>query len=72
MKNLILGVIFALRKFFLKTLFKYNGSGPPPFRCQRYKVDWTGHQNKNYSISISMHKSFNEYAEFIKSFVRYT
>ena len=62
------GVIFAQRKFFLKILAKYNCSGPPPFRCQKYKVDWAGHETKNYSITISMQK----YAQFIKSFVRYT
>ena len=65
-------VIFPQRKFFLKTLAKYNCSGPPPLRCQRYKVDWAGHQTKTYSITISMQKSFTQYAQFIKSFVRYT
>ena len=50
------GVIFAQRKFFLKTLAKYNYKGPPPFRCQRYKLDWAGNQTKNYSITISMQK----------------
>ena len=66
------GVILAQRKFFLKTLGKYNCSGPPPFRYQRNKVDWAGHQTKIYSITISMQKSFSQYAQFIKSFVRYT
>ena len=66
------GVIFVQRKFFLKTLAKYNCSGPPPFRCQRYKVDWAGYQTQNYSITISMQKSFSQYAQLIKSFVRYT
>ena len=66
------GVIFSQRKFFLKTLAKYNCSGPPPFRCQRYKVDWIDHQTKNYSITISMQKSFNQYPQFIKSFVGFT
>ena len=66
------GVIFAQRKFFLKILTKYNWSGPPLFTCQRYKVDWAGHQTKNYFITISMQKSFSQYAQFIKLFVRYT
>ena len=63
-----LGFTFAQRKFFLKTLPKYNCSDPPLFQCQRYKIDWAGHQTKNHSITISMQKSFNQYAEFIKSY----
>ena len=31
-----------------------------------------GRQTKNYSISINMQKSFNQSAQFIKSFVRHT
>ena len=38
------GVIFDYRKFFLKTLAKYNCSGFPAFKCQRYTVDWPSHQ----------------------------
>ena len=36
------------------------------------KVDGVGHQTKNYSITKSIPKSFSQYAQFIKSFVRYT
>ena len=32
-------VVFAQREFFLKHLAKYNCSGPPAFKCQRYRVD---------------------------------
>ena len=28
-------VILAQREFFLKAMAKYNGSGPPAFKCQR-------------------------------------
>ena len=54
-------VIFALREFFLKTLAKYNCSGPSAFTYQRYRVEY-------YFITISMQKSFNQSAQFIKSF----
>ena len=57
-------VIFAQREFFLKTLAKYNCNGPPAFTCQRYRVV------EYYSITISMQKSLNQSAQFIKSFVR--
>ena len=58
-------VIFAQREFFLKTLAKSTCSGPPAFRCQRYRVEY-------YSITISMQKSFNQSVRFIKLFVRCT
>ena len=61
-KTLYFVVILAQREFFLKTLVKYNCSGPSAFKCQ---VEY-------YSIIISMEKSFNQSAQFIKSFVRYT
>ena len=35
-------------------------------------VEKTGHQTKNYSITISMQESFSQSAQFIKSLVRYT
>ena len=38
------GVIYAQREFFQKTLAKYNCSGPPTFKCQRYRVDWPSNQ----------------------------
>ena len=56
--------IFAQREFFLKTLAKYNYGGTPAFTCQS-RVEY-------YSINISMQKSFNQSAQFIKSFMRYT
>ena len=35
-------------------------------------LEWTGHRIKNYSIAISRQKSFNQSAQFIESFARYT
>ena len=32
-------VVFAQREFFLKHLAKQNCSGPPAFKCQRYRVN---------------------------------
>ena len=64
-----LGVNFAPKKFFLKTLALYNCRGHPAFKCQRYRVHWLS--SKNYSITINMH-FFNQSAQFIKSVVRYT
>ena len=61
-KTLYFVVILTQREFFLKTLVKYNCSGPSAFKCQ---VEY-------YSIIIGMEKSFNQSAQFIKSFVRYT
>ena len=59
---------FPLREFFLRTLAKYNRSGPPAFQCKKYRVDWLSSQKLFYHYS--MQKSFNESAQFIKSFVR--
>ena len=39
-KTTYFGFVFLQREFFLKTLAKYNCSGPPAFWCQRYRVDW--------------------------------
>ena len=69
-KKTYFGVIFSQTEFFLKTLAKYNYSGPQHLDIK--DPEWTGHQTKNYSITISMLKSFNQSAQFIKSFVRYT
>ena len=38
-KNPYFVVILAQREFFLKTLAKYNCSGPPAFKCERYRVE---------------------------------
>ena len=65
-KTLSFVVILAQREFFVKTLAKYNCSGPPAFKCQIQS------RAKYYSITISMQKSLNQSAQFIKSFVRYT
>ena len=35
-------------------------------------TELTDHQTKNYSIAISMQRSFNKSFQFIKSFLRYT
>ena len=51
-------VVFAQTDFFLKNPAKYYCSGPPAFKC--------------HSITISMQKSFNQSAQFIKSFVTET
>ena len=64
------GVIFVQREFLLKTPAKYNCSGPPTLQRQRLTVDQQS--NQNYSITISMQKSFNQSPQFVKSFVRYT
>ena len=32
-------VILDQGEFFLKTMAKYNCSGPQAFKCQRYRVD---------------------------------
>ena len=61
-------VTLAQREFFPKPLAKYNCSGLPAFKCQRYRVE----ENIIPSLSINMQKSFNQSAQFIKSFVRYT
>ena len=63
-KNPFLMVILAQRECFLKTLAKYSCGGPPAFKRQRYRVE----QN----IIPSRPKWFNQSAQFIKSFVRYT
>ena len=47
---------FLLRKFFLRTLAKYNPSGPPAFQCKKYRVDWLSSQKlfacKNLSMNL--------------------
>ena len=67
MKKRYFAVIFAQRDFFLKTLTKCNCSGPP--RIPMSKIQSRVEQ---YSITISMQKSFNQSLQFIKSFLRYT
>ena len=49
-------VIFAKREFFLKNLAKYNCSGPPAFKRQKYTVDCPSNQAKiiNYSAQFMM------------------
>ena len=37
-------VIFAQREFFLKHPAKHSCIGPPPFKCKRYRVDWSLNQ----------------------------
>ena len=61
---------FCPKIIFLKNSGLVQLQAPPVFKCQRYRVDWLS--NKNYSITISMQKSFNQSAQFIKSFARYT
>ena len=53
-----------------KNLAKHNWSGPPAFKCQRYRVNSLS--NQTFFITISIQKSFNQSAQFIKSFARCT
>ena len=41
---------FCPKEIFLKTLVKYNCSGPPLFTCQRYResLDWSSSQKLFY------------------------
>ena len=63
------GVIFAQTEFFLKTLCL---TVEVPQHVNVKDAEYTGCRTKNYSITINMQKLFNQSAQFIESFVRYT
>ena len=65
-------ILYFLPKgnFGLENPAKYNCSDPPVFKCQRYRVNWR--QTKNYSITISTKKPFNQSTQFPKPFARCT
>ena len=61
---------FSPKNMFPKNSAKYNCSDPPAFNCRRYRVDWLSNQKL---FHLYQHKkSFNQSAQFIKSFVKYT
>ena len=64
------GVTFVQRKF------SYDLWLCTPARVTQHlnveDTEQTGHETKNYSININMQELFNQSAQFIKLFVRYT
>ena len=59
-----------------KENFSYNLWLFTPARVTQHlnaeDTEQTGHETKNYSININMQELFNQSAQFIKLFVRYT
>ena len=67
-RKLYFEVIFAQREFFLKTLAMYNYRGPTEFKIQSRLII----KPKIIPFPFNMQKLFNQFAQFIKSFVSYT
>ena len=61
---------FCQKRLFLKHPAKYNCSGLPAFKCQRYTVDWPSNQKLFHCYQHA--KIIQSISQFSKSFMRYT
>ena len=46
-------IVFSQTELFLKNLAKCNCSGPPAFKCQRYREDWRSNQKPFHHYQYS-------------------